>query len=62
MVYTNRMKRDVKRAKKRDKNMKKFIDVLTLLQNGKRVLRLILDRLMSSECQKKAKKVLVELK
>jgi len=35
------MKRDVKRAKKRDKNMKKLIDVLTLLQNGKRVLRLI---------------------
>ena len=34
IVYTNRMKRDVRRAKKRGKDMGKLIDVLALLQSG----------------------------
>ncbi len=34
LVYTNRMKRDVKRAKKRGKNLSKLNDVLNLLQRG----------------------------
>lgn len=34
IVYTNRMKRDVRRAKKRGKDMRKLIAVLTLLQSG----------------------------
>lgn len=34
IVYTNRMKRDVRRAKKRGKDMAKLIDVLSLLQRG----------------------------
>lgn len=34
LVYTNRMKRDVKRAKKRGKNLSKLNDVLNLLRCG----------------------------
>ncbi|EGK61676.1 RelE/StbE family addiction module toxin [Centipeda periodontii DSM 2778] len=34
IVYTNRMKRDVRRAKKRGKDMRKLIAVLALLQSG----------------------------
>lgn len=32
--YTNRMKKDVKRAKKRGKDISKLVDVLSLLQTG----------------------------
>ena len=32
IVYTNRMKRDVRRAKKRGKDMRKLVAVLALLQ------------------------------
>ncbi|MBQ7476155.1 MAG: type II toxin-antitoxin system YafQ family toxin [Selenomonadaceae bacterium] len=32
--YTNRMKKDVKRAKKRGKDISKRVDVLSLLQTG----------------------------
>lgn len=35
IVYTNRMKRDVRHAKKHGKDLTKLIDVLALLQNGK---------------------------
>lgn len=34
IVYTNRMKKDVRRAKKRGKNLSKLIEVLNLLQTG----------------------------
>ncbi len=34
IVYTNRMKRDVRRAKKRGKDMRKLVAVLALLQHG----------------------------
>ena len=34
IVYTNRMKRDVRRAAKRGKDLSKLIDVLELLQKG----------------------------
>ncbi len=35
IVYTNRMKRDVRRAKRCGKDLTKLIAVLTLLQTGK---------------------------
>lgn len=35
IVYTNRMKRDVRHAKKRGKDLTRLIDVLALLQSGK---------------------------
>ena len=34
IVYTNRMKRDIKRAKKRGKDISKLTEVLNLLQMG----------------------------
>lgn len=34
IVYTNRMKRDVRRARKRGKDMNKLISVLQVLQHG----------------------------
>lgn len=34
IYYTNRMKKDVKRAKKRGKDIAKLVDVLSLLQTG----------------------------
>lgn len=34
IVYTNRMKRDVRRAQKRGKDISKLIDTLELLQSG----------------------------
>ena len=34
IVYTNRMKRDVRRAKKRGKDISKLIKTLQLLQKG----------------------------
>ena len=34
IVYTNRMKRDVRRAKKRSKDISKLIKTLQLLQKG----------------------------
>ncbi|MBQ7515681.1 MAG: type II toxin-antitoxin system YafQ family toxin, partial [Schwartzia sp.] len=34
IVYTNRMKKDVRRAKKRGKDISKLIQALTLLQSG----------------------------
>lgn len=34
IVYTNRMKRDAKLMKKRGKDMRKLVNVLTLLANG----------------------------
>lgn len=34
IVYTNRMKKDVRRLQKRGKNLSKLIDVLNLLQIG----------------------------
>ena len=34
IVYTNRMKRDVRRAKKRGKNISKLVETLELLQSG----------------------------
>lgn len=34
IIYTNRMKRDVRRAKKRDKDISKLIKTLQLLQKG----------------------------
>ena len=35
IVYTSRMKKDVRRAKKRGKDISKLIDVLGLLQTGR---------------------------
>ena len=34
IVYTNRMKRDVRRAAKRGKDISKLIDILEILQRG----------------------------
>ena len=34
IVYTNRMNRDVRRAKKRGKNISKLVETLELLQSG----------------------------
>lgn len=34
IVYTNHMKRDVRRAKKRGKDISKLVDTLELLQSG----------------------------
>lgn len=34
IAYTNRMKKDVRRARKRGKDISKLIDVLELLQTG----------------------------
>ena len=35
ILFTNKMKRDVKRIKKRGKNISKLVDVLDLLSTGK---------------------------
>ena len=42
IFYTNRMKKDIKRAKKRGKDISKLIEILDLLKTGKTVTILML--------------------
>lgn len=49
IVYTNRMKKDVRRAKKRGKDISKLIDVLNLLQRGEVLPEIYFDHQLSGD-------------
>ena len=49
IVYTNRMKKDVKRAKKRGKDLSKLIEVLNLLASGESLPSFYSDHQLSGD-------------
>ena len=49
IVYTNRMKKDVRRAKKRGKDISKLIDVLNLLQRGEVLPEIYFDHQLNGD-------------
>ena len=49
IVYTNRMKKDVRRAKKRGKDISKLIDVLKLLQRGEVLPEIYFDHQLNGD-------------
>ena len=49
IVYTSRMKKDIKRAKKRGKDISKLVNVLKLLQTGTPLPEIYNDHALSGE-------------
>ena len=47
IFYTNRMKKDLKRAKKRGKDISKLIEILNLLKTGKTIPQKFCDHQLS---------------
>ncbi len=47
IFYTNRMKKDLKRAKKRGKDISKLIEILNLLKTGKKIPQKFCDHQLS---------------
>ena len=49
IIYTSRMKRDMKRARKRGKDLSKLVNVLTILSSGQPLPEIFHDHRLSGE-------------